>query len=160
MNKFKLNVLFITILLSSYISALSQGVADNKKEVAAILDSLKSNGIIYNDNRKKPEIFLSTDESVKYLREKFQPGNWKDTNDPFRVALGQLLYEASHLPYDSSINFLKAFPYDSINIPWDKFYIWEPLKLKIPVVSPPQFKAQIDSAASTGRIPDIGVTRA
>jgi hypothetical protein len=151
MNKFKLNVLFITILLSSYISALSQGVADNKKEVAAILDSLKSNGIIYNDNRKKPEIFLSTDESVKYLREKFQPGNWKDTNDPLRVALGQLIYEASHLPYDSSKNYLKAFPYDSINIPWDKFYIWEPLKLKIPVVSPPQFKAQIDSAASTGR---------
>jgi hypothetical protein len=110
-----------------------------------IIDSLKNSGIIFNDNRKRPEIVLSTNQAVRFLQQRFQSQYWKDARNPFRLALGQLIYEASHAPYDSSEYFLKRYPYDSLSIPWDKFYIWEPLRLKIPVISPPVFTIPVDS---------------
>jgi hypothetical protein len=45
--------------------------------------------------------------------------------DPLRIAMGQLVYEASHQPYDSSEYYLKKYPFDSLNVPWDKLYIYE-----------------------------------
>jgi hypothetical protein len=46
-----------------------------------------------------------------------------------------LIYEAAHPGYDSLRSALIAYPYDSLSIPWDKFYIWQPLRIKIPVFS-------------------------
>ena len=68
-----------------------------------------------------------------------------------------MIYEASHPPYDSSEYFLKRYPYDSLSIPWDKFYIWEPLRLKIPVISSPHFTIPVDSTvkADTNEVADI-----
>jgi hypothetical protein len=141
-----LRLFFILICLSVYISAFSQ-IDTNRIELGSkIIDSLKNSGIIFNDSRKKPEIVLSTSQAVKFLKHKFQPQNWNNTNDPFRLALGQLIYEASHPPFDSSEYLLKRYPYDSLIIPWDKFYIWEPLRLKIPYITPPQFTIPVDSA--------------
>ncbi len=47
--------------------------------------------------------------------------------------------------YDSVAQFLVKYPFDSLNIPWDKFFIWEPLKLKVPEVSAPGLNIQADT---------------
>ena len=140
-----LRLFFIIIYISISISALSQEKSKKAGTSGIIIDSLKNSGVIFNDNLKRPEIVLSTNQAVRFLQLRFQPQYWNDTRDPLRLALGQLIYEASHPPYDTSEYFLKRYPYDSLSIPWDKFYIWEPLRLKIPVISPPQIMIPADS---------------
>ena len=138
--------LFLTIIcISTSISALSQKKSEKAGKGGTIIDSLKNSGVIFNDNRKRPEIVLSTNQSIRFLQQRFQAQYWNDTRNPLRLALGQLIYEASHPPYDTSEYFLMRYPYDSLSIPWDKFYIWEPLRLKIPVISPPQIVIPVDS---------------
>jgi hypothetical protein len=148
----KISRLLLTfILIIPCISALSQETEKREGLSFAIIDSLKSSGIVFNNNNSKPEIELSTIQAVKFLQQRCQPQYWKDTRDPFYQALGQLIYEASHPPYDSAKNVLIKYPYDSLSIPWDKFYIWEPLKLKIPEVSAPEIAIPIDSALKSDK---------
>jgi hypothetical protein len=145
--KGKIFKLFLTFLcISIYIPVFSQERTEKTGLSSTLIDSLKNSGIIFNDNRQKPEIILSTNQAVKFLQHRYQPQYWKDIHDPLRLALGQLIYQASHPPYDSAEYFLRRYPFDSINISWDKFYIWEPLRLKIPFLSPPEFTLPADSS--------------
>ena len=143
--------LFLTfIFISIYISAFSQ---DNLKKALItdnIIDSLKKKGVILNSNQKKPEISLSTNEALIYLQQNLHPQMWRDFHDPLRQAIGRLVYEAAHPPFDSIRTRLVNFPYDSLNISWDKFYIWEPIKLRIPVLSKPEYNMGVDSVSITG----------
>jgi hypothetical protein len=123
-----------------------QKTAERGVSVNALTDSLKNKGIIFNEDRKKPEILLSKDQAVRFLRERTLAHYWIDPGDPFRMAMNQLVYEASHQRFDSAEYLLKRYPYDSLRIPWDKFYIWEPLRLKIPVISHPEFSIPADSS--------------
>jgi len=136
---------FCIIFLSFSTSVFSQNETGNVRSINPILDSLKKSGVIFDNNQKKPEIILSTDQAIRFLQQRTHVQNWHDPQDPFRMALSQLIYESSHPRYDSVEYFLKRYPYDSLSIPWDKFYIWEPLKLKIPVISAPAFPIQNDS---------------
>jgi len=145
MKGIAIRLFFVIIYASLYISASSQDDSLKVISVSTIIDSLKNNGIILNDEVKKPEIVLSTSQAVKFLHERYQPQYWNDIHDPFRLALGHLVFEASHQPYDSSANILKKYPYDSLLITWDKFYIWAPLRLKIPVIDPVRFVSPVDS---------------
>lgn len=129
-------------------SAFSQQNTERAESGKTIIDSLKSNGLIFNDTHKKAEIFLSKDQAVRFLQQRTQPQYWNDTRDPLRQALSHLIYEASHPRYDSVRHFLQRYPYDSLQIPWDKFYIWEPLRLKIPVISAPELPIQSDSTVT------------
>mgnify|MGYP001791745162 FL=1 len=140
-----LRLILVVVYLSTYMSAFSQQNAERAATGKTIIDSLKNRGVIFNDNQKKPEINLSKDQAVRFLQQRTQPQYWIDTRDPFRQALSHLIYEASHPRFDSIENFLKRYPYDSLSIPWDKFYIWEPLRIKIPVISAPEFPIQTDS---------------
>lgn len=126
------------VCLSACITVYAQENTSKAESGKAIIDSLKNNGVLLNDNHKNPEINLTIDQAVRFLQQRTRLQNWVDVHDPFREALNQLIFEASHQRYDSAKLFLKQYPYDSLNIPWDKFYIWEPLKLKIPVLYPPQ----------------------
>ncbi len=113
----------------------------------AIIDSLKNSGVIFHENQKKPEISLTREQAVEFLKQRTSSKYWNDPEDPLRLALNQLIYEACHQRFDSVEYYLKAYPYDSLLIPWDKFYIWEPLRLKIPVISIPEFPMTADSVA-------------
>lgn len=139
--RFFILIFFATISLSLF----SQETATKAESVKAIIDSLKNSGVIFNYEIKKPEIYLSKDQSIRFLQQRLQPQFWNDSKDPFRLALNQLIFEASHPKYDSAAYLLSRYPYDSLSIPWDKFYIWEPLRLKIPVVSTPVFPMQTDT---------------
>ena len=124
--------LFI-ILINICTSVFSQDSTKKSGLYNSIIDSLKKSGVISNYYQKSPEIVMTTSQAVRFLQQRFQAQYWNDIRDPLRLALVQLVYEASHPPYDSSKNVLMNYPYDSLKIPWDKFYIWEPLRLKIPV---------------------------
>jgi hypothetical protein len=140
-----LRLLFVIFFINLYITASSQNDTLNVDTVSASVDTLTSSVIIYRDGKKKPEIVLSTSQAINFLQERHQPRYWNDISDPFRIALGQLVFEASHPPYDSSAVILRDYPYDSLLIPWDKFYIWEPLRLKVPVIPPLKFMSPADT---------------
>lgn len=140
-----LKLFLVNICICISISVFSQESAVKSGSVRTTIDSLKNSGIIFNDNRKRPDIILTTNQSVRFLQQRFQSQYWNNPRNPLRLALGRLIYESSHPKYDSTEYFLKRYPYDSLSIPWDKFYIWEPLRLKIPIISPPVFTIPADS---------------
>ena len=128
-----LRQLLVFVLLSQCISVFSQNFSGISTRSNPVLDSLKNKGIIINESREKPEIKLTVSQAVKYLQQRYQSQSWNNMSDPFRLALGQLIFNASNPPLDSAFHILKKFPYDSLSIPWDKFYIWEPMRVRIPV---------------------------
>jgi hypothetical protein len=140
-------LLLIVICFCIYISVFSQENQENDLSGKRLIDSLKNKGVILTEQPKKPAIELTHNQSLRFLQQRIQVQNWKDPNDSLRLTLEQLIYEASHSPYDSSAYFLKNYPYDSLSIPWEKFYIWEPLRLKIPVNYPFEFPMPADSVA-------------
>jgi hypothetical protein len=133
MNLKKPLQLFLIFLLSPCLSVLSQNVSVSDSQSNPVLDSLRRSGILFGYFQEKPSIELSFSQAVKYLQQRYQPQNWNNLSDPLRQALGQLILNASNPPIDSTIAVLKKFPYDSLNIPWDKFFIWEPMRIRIPV---------------------------
>jgi hypothetical protein len=133
-----LQTLVATLFVTISISVFSQEITKNAISPATVTDSLKMRGYIFDENQQKPQINLSTDQALKFLRRKLQPQYWKSLDDPLRHALRQLIFEASNKPYDSCEYYLRGYPFDSLNVSWDKFYIWEPLKLKIPMIFPPE----------------------
>ena len=138
---------FVTICISIYMSAFSQENIADTSSADTITDSLINNRVISTYNSERPEIVFSTDQAVRFLQQRHKAQYWNDLNDPLRMALEQLIFEASHNPIDSSVFLLRNFPYDSLNIPWDKFYIWEPLRLKVPSLAPSEFVIPTDSSA-------------
>jgi hypothetical protein len=149
----------IIVLLSVSISGISQEIRSEGSLPRTLSDSLRNKGIIFNEQRKKPEIVLSTDQAIRFLQQRSLSSYWKNVRDPLRIAIGQLVFEASHLPYDSVETFIRQYPFDSLDVSWDRFYIWEPLKLKIPVIATPVSPVPVDSLAladtsSKGNRPD------
>jgi hypothetical protein len=156
--KFLLILLFVSICLSGF----SQGVSHKDTKSVILLDSLKRNNIIFNGEKKKPDINLSADQAVRFLQQRMRPELWKNTHDPLRQAIGQLVFEASHPPIDSAEYFLNRYPFDSIKVPWNKFYTWEQIKLKIPVIqNPPSSVTGNDSLRvaepAAGRLKDTTI---
>jgi hypothetical protein len=148
-----LKLFFVSIFLSISISVFSQELVKKDITKYSIIDSLKKSGLIINESQKSSEISLSRDQAIRYLQKKIHPQIWHNSGDPLRHALSQLIYEAEHQPKDSLKNMLIKYPYDSLRIPWDKFYIWEPLKLKIPVISPPEYNIIADTVTVIDTIP-------
>jgi len=130
-----------------YISAFSQETFNKLVIPANMLDSLKKTGAVTGENLKKPEITLSTSQALQYLQRRIPSDMWKSSDDPLKQAFGRLVYESEHSRLDSLMDQLKNYPYDSLSIPADKYYIWEPLRLQIPVVTSPKYKLVTDSRA-------------
>jgi len=130
MKKSSTSYLPLILFISITIPAVSQEDTIRSGRLVLIMDSLRSSGVILNEPPHSPGIQLSTGQAIEYLQDKYQQLKWKNTQDPLRYAIGQLIYEASYPPYDSSEIYLKDYEFDSLNIPWDKFYIWEPLRLE------------------------------
>ena len=154
--KFFLIILFINISIPGF----SQEPDTSFYNVTIIIDSLRKSGMILKEPQEIPEIVLSYDKAIKYLQKRYRSQYWKESQDPLRRAIERLIFEASNQPYDSSEYFLKEYPFDSINIPWEKFYRWKPMIIKVPVISAKipddSLKVQTDSLqvkADTLQIP-------
>lgn len=135
----------VSIFITTNISVFSQQNIRIKFSKDEIIDSLRKSGVIIDEHKAKPIISLTESEALIYLRKKYHPQFWNNTNDPLRQEFARLIYEAEHLPVDSMKSALLKYPYDSLSIPWEKFYIWEPLKLKVPVIPKPSFKILTDT---------------
>lgn len=123
---------FFTILFfCQCLSSFSQGINSDIPANKVLIDSLKSKGVTRDTIRKPPEISLSRDQAISFLQKTCRPFLWKDTRDQLRTALEQLIFYASSPLVDSAEYFLKSYPYDSLSIPWDKFYLWEPVRFKV-----------------------------
>ena len=139
--------LFLAIIfICVNISIFSQTNFKKSASAASVMDSLKKAGINLGFNKEKPEISLSTRQAIDYLQKRTHPRLWHNANDPLRQAFGQLVFEAVHPHIDSLRDVLMKYPYDSLSVPWDKFYIWEPLKIKIPAFSQQADSSLIESA--------------
>jgi hypothetical protein len=136
----------ILVLLSPWLSGISQDISGDTNSFYPVLDSLKSRGVIFNDNQKMPEIVLTVGQAIKFLQQRHQSQYWNTLSDPLRLALGQLIFNASNPSFDSTEYILKRYPFDSLSIPWDKFYIWEPMRVKIPVNTVQQVPVQSEPA--------------
>ena len=154
MRRALMKFFIVALVIFNWIPVHSQEVGDSLKSAVAVIDSLRKTGIIFSDAYVKPEILLTPEQAVKFLEQRYQSHFWNDTNDPLRRAIGQLVFEASHPPYDSSEIFLRKYPYDSLRISWDKFYIWEPLRFKIPVVTPFKYSVPADPTVVTDTVPE------
>jgi hypothetical protein len=110
-----------------------------------LADSLKRTGYIFSEYQHPDTLDLTAEQAIEFLQNKLRLRYWKDPSDPLRIALGQLVFEASHHPYDTAEKYLKSYPFDSLDVSWDNFFIWEPLRLRIPVITPPEAMLPFDS---------------
>jgi len=152
MRKNHLKGFLIFVFLNIIVSGFSQEINENVQRVSEILDSLKASGVILDEQHREPRIILTTDEAVRFLQQRNQPQYWKNSRDPLRLAISHLVFQASHPSYDSTAYYLRNYPLDSLNISWDKFYIWEPLRFRIPVIPPPEFILPGDTLAVSDTI--------
>jgi hypothetical protein len=137
------------LLTSIWISALSQDVKSTKGLPGPLIDSLVKSGYTFTEPQKADLSDLNTSQAIKFLQKRLRLQYWKDPADPLRVAIGQLVFEASHKPYDSAQVYLNRYPFDSLDVDWDKFYIWEPLRIRIPAISHPKLLVSGDSLTGT-----------
>ena len=139
----------ILFFASLCISLPAQEMGTIKGLPVPVIDSLIRSGYILNQKQKTDSVVLNTNQAIGFLQKKLRLQYWKDPADPFRVALGQLVFEASHKPFDTVEVFLNNYPFDSLDVAWDKFYIWEPLRLRIPVIKHPRNLISGDTLAVT-----------
>jgi hypothetical protein len=142
--KILLSFLFIITSLAGF----SQENPPQPAGLDAIIDSLRKNGVVFENTPGTPEIDLSRDQAIKFLQKRAQPDYWVNPDDPFRKAINHLVFEASSEKFDSVERYLNSYPFDSLVIPWDKFYIWEPMRLKIPMLHTAEFPMRADSINS------------
>ena len=90
------------LFVCSWLSLSSQDAVHAKGLPGPIIDSLKKSGYIFSERQKVDTVVLSTTQALRFLQKKLRIQYWKDPADPLRVALGQLVFEASHKPFDSS----------------------------------------------------------
>jgi hypothetical protein len=147
--KFYLTFIFISI----YISGFSQEKNQRIESSASLIDSLRRSGVILNEYQKRPDIVFSTPQALQYLLKNIHPQIWKNPDDTLRKAFSRLIYEAGQPPLDSLREMLIKYPYDSLSIPRNKFFIWEPRKLKIPVNAKPELNMNPDSI----RLDSLGI---
>lgn len=138
----------VLVMSFLYLSVYGQEETGNFGLPGTVYDSLKNTGYIFSEGQRADTIELSEEQAIEFLQKKLRPRYWKDPADPLRVALSQLVFEASHDSYDSAEVFLRRFPFDSLEVSWDKFYIWEPLRLSIPLTAPLEVMPPYDSLAA------------
>ena len=146
MRRICVQLIISVTMLTICISGFGQSSVDTLKTVSEIVDSLKKAGVIYNPTHDNSVIELTTDQAIAFLTKQSQQRFWRSANDPLRRAIEQLIFLATHSSYSSSEAFLKNYGYDSIKVPWERFYIWDTLILKIPDAEPLSF-GMVDSAS-------------
>jgi hypothetical protein len=151
--------LFFTVFTIIWISPVvcCQNSLTSPEHGIEIPDSLPGKRLIYKPYRSEPEIRLTRTQAINYLQGKYEISNWNDPADPFRQALGRLICFASDDPYDSTKVFLEKYPYDSLNIPWERFFLWDTVKLKIPTVNSPVSLRNSDSLSALVPLKDTAI---
>ncbi|MDR2887263.1 MAG: DUF3078 domain-containing protein [Bacteroidales bacterium] len=144
MRRIWLQLIVSVATLTVCINVHGQASADTSSTALETVDSLKKAVLIYSPFRDTPDIKLTAGQAVEFLKKYSRPRLWRNVNDPLRQAIEQLVFLASYPPFDSSETFLKNYKYDSIKIPWERFYVWDTLQFNVPVVGPAADSADFD----------------
>ena len=139
MKKLWVQLIISATMLSVCVDGTAQIAIDTSKTILEIVDSLKREGLIKHEAPEKPDIKFTINQAIEFLEKQSQPHFWRNIDDPLRKAIEQLVFLATNPTYNSLEEFLKNYEYDSIKIPWEAFYIWDTLKLKILDTEPESF---------------------
>jgi hypothetical protein len=123
---------FFIVLINYLPPGFSQGTGTGIITGKAVADTIKSGLLIQDDSIKRPDIVLSRDQAIKLLQKSYRLQLWKNKKNPFRSAIGRLVYIAANPPFDSTKNFFKGFNYDSIDISRKDFVLEEQVRFKVP----------------------------
>ncbi|MGB8490524.1 MAG: DUF3078 domain-containing protein [Bacteroidales bacterium] len=104
-------VLFLIEGPSGYSQIPQAGIGSERR----ITDTL-SRELTQGHEAGMPAISFTRNQAVVFLERIGQPGLWKKPDDPFRSALGQLVFEAILPPFDSAEYALRSYPYDSLAV--------------------------------------------
>jgi len=98
------------------------------------------------DSAVQGPIVLDRDNALTFLR-RVGASNyiWKKSNDPLREALRNLVHFASTPREDSTVSYLSEYGYDKIRIPLDSYFVYDSLRIILPVMG--QDSVAADSAA-------------
>jgi hypothetical protein len=153
---------FLLLTVFTFIMKNQEGYCQDKVNTIGnlnrILDSLSGRRIIFKTIRESPEVKLTRDQALVYLQSRYRISNWNNPGDPLRKAIGELMFFVTGRPFDSTRLFLEKYPYDSIKVPWDQFYIWDTIKLKIPFTLPSASDLQQDTVIVSDSL--SGINRA
>ncbi|HCM60131.1 MAG TPA: hypothetical protein DIS74_07130 [Bacteroidales bacterium] len=103
------------------------------------------------------DIHLDRMESLRFL-ERFSGSNsiWRRANDPLREALKNLVWMASRPPEDTVLSFLSEYPFERIRIPAEKYYVFDSVRIILPVMTPDTLPA--DSTAAADRAGEMFIS--
>ena len=91
------------------------------------------------------DINLDRDASLRFLEKIYSSTPmWKKNNDPLREAIRNLIWIASKPPADSLVSYLSGYGFDKIRVPVEKYYLFDSIRIILPVVQPDSSSA--DSA--------------
>ena len=81
--------------------AYTQSAADSTINQQTVSDSSVVKEIIPEADTVKPVIDFDKDQAMRFLQDRYKSYNWKNSRDPLRRAIAQLVYFASTNPFDS-----------------------------------------------------------
>lgn len=102
------------------------------------------------DSAGQCPIVLDRDNALQFLR-RIGSSNyiWKRSDDPLREALRDLVHFASTPREDSVVSYLSDYGYDKIRIPLDSYFVYDSLRIILPVME--QDSVAADSSSSAGQ---------
>ncbi len=107
--------------------------------------------------RGPQDVHLDRKEALKYLeRLSAAPALWRRANDPLREALRSLVWLASRPPADSVAHYLSSYPFDSIRVPAENFYLFDTVRIIVPLIEPDT--TLTDSVAVRGRSDEMFIS--
>ncbi|HLN20163.1 MAG TPA: DUF3078 domain-containing protein [Bacteroidales bacterium] len=130
MRKDLFRVLFAFVFLNLYFTAFSQEITIETNDPARMLDSLRKMGLLFEEKSTRSEVSLDREQAIEYLQKQMDQKYWVNPDDPLRKSFDRLIFEASHEHFDFVNSYLRKYPYDSIMVPWNKFYIWKPVTIR------------------------------
>ena len=125
-------LLLINVLLVLFLSSTAQIVEKEIVTLPVTIDTTTLKGIDPELLEKYARIHFNTADAVKFLQKWYRPDNYTDSRDQFRQLLSQLIYFATHDRVDDVADYFREFPYDSIKVPMEKFYVWDTIRIALP----------------------------
>mgnify|MGYP000858748079 FL=1 len=154
-----IKILLFVLCLSGTIAASAQvvDVPAVPQVTAPAADSLSEAGHLLKKIKAAPvpgingpqDVHMGKEESVRFL-ERFcaTPALWKRSNDPLREAIRNLVWMASRPPADTVINYLTEYPFERIRVPAESYYIFDSVRIILPVVNPDTLQPDTVSAGA------------
>ena len=125
-------------------------VAPDTVKPALPLPKQKIKGEPAPDSAGQCPIVLDRDNALQFLR-RIGSSNyiWKRSDDPLREALRDLVHFASTPREDSIVSYLSDYGYDKIRIPLDSYFVYDSLRIILPVLE--QDSVAADSSTVAGQ---------